>query len=271
VVWSPRTNIALYGNTAPVSLLKALGVPISLGTDWLPSGSSNMLRELACVDFLNQAYFNNLFSDKEIWELATSNAAQAVGAYKPAEDKYIVGAIEVGATADLSVFDGRKQKEYRAAIAASNEDVLLVMRGGKILFGEAKVVADASTTPESCERFDLCGTKKRACIKGDAKIKEGEVTLAALAKLLPNTGNGTVYGLYTCRGETPKMEPTCTPYRSEYPNGTSATDGDGDGVPDAEDNCPKVFNPARPMDTAGQADADGDKVGDACDATPNGP
>jgi RHS repeat-associated protein len=36
------------------------------------------------------------------------------------------------------------------------------------------------------------------------------------------------------------------------------TDGDGDGVPDAADNCPAVAN-------SDQADADGDGLGDACD------
>jgi protocatechuate 3,4-dioxygenase beta subunit len=41
------------------------------------------------------------------------------------------------------------------------------------------------------------------------------------------------------------------------------TDGDGDGVPDDEDNCPGHAN-------ADQVDADGDGVGDACDADIDG-
>jgi hypothetical protein len=41
---------------------------------------------------------------------------------------------------------------------------------------------------------------------------------------------------------------------------SSQPDGDGDGVPDAEDNCPTVPNPA-------QTDTDGDGEGDACDRT----
>lgn len=40
------------------------------------------------------------------------------------------------------------------------------------------------------------------------------------------------------------------------------TDTDGDGVPDARDNCPTLAN-------ANQADADGDGVGDACDNCPS--
>jgi len=44
----------------------------------------------------------------------------------------------------------------------------------------------------------------------------------------------------------------------------ASVDGDGDGVPDADDNCPNNFNP-------GQEDADKDGIGDVCDACPYDP
>ena len=43
----------------------------------------------------------------------------------------------------------------------------------------------------------------------------------------------------------------------------AVSDRDGDGAPDATDNCPAAANPD-------QADADGDKIGDACEVLPNG-
>jgi hypothetical protein len=45
---------------------------------------------------------------------------------------------------------------------------------------------------------------------------------------------------------------------------TEFTDDDADGVDDGADNCPGVANP-------GQADNDGDGLGNACDPTPDGP
>ncbi len=44
----------------------------------------------------------------------------------------------------------------------------------------------------------------------------------------------------------------------------TVTDNDDDGVPNADDNCPAIQNPA-------QVDTDGDGRGNACDLTPTGP
>ena len=248
VIWSPRSNIDLYGNTAPVTELKTAGVTIALGTDWLPSGSMNELRELQCADSLNEKYFAKTFTDRELWEMATKNGAMAVGFASE------IGAIVVGMQADLAMYDASSSKEYRAVIDAGVEQVQLVMRGGKLLYGDASIL---DATAAGCGALDVCGVAKVACVDGTG------VSLADA-----QAGAASSYPLFFCKGTTPKNEPSCVPYRDTYKLGTSATDRDGDGIDDGADDCKEIFNPARPMDGTAQADVDSDGVGDACDTTP---
>jgi hypothetical protein len=58
---------------------------------------------------------------------------------------------------------------------------------------------------------------------------------------------------------TPTPSPSATASPTPTATPTQLPDDDGDGIPDAHDNCPSVFNPA-------QSDADGNGAGDACDA-----
>src|SRR5262249_11794643 len=77
VIWSPRSNVRLYGDTAQITEAARLGTLIALGTDWLPSGSMNVLRELKCADSLNGTYYGGFFSDEQLWLMVTSDAATA--------------------------------------------------------------------------------------------------------------------------------------------------------------------------------------------------
>lgn len=263
LVWSPRSNIDLYGNTAPVVLYENLGVQIALGTDWLPSGSMNMARELHCADDLNQKYFGKKFTDKQLWQMVTVNAAYAIGAQN------VVGALKKGYAADIAIFDGRgKKNPYRAVIEAGAEDTVLVLRGGQALYGDAALAGDEGAGGGAdCEDIDVCTVKKKACVKRDL----GNKTLADI-----QAAASKVYPLFFCKSATPTNEPSCAPMRgatASAPNaskydGIKSGDKDGDGVEDGEDNCPTVFNPIRPMDGNAQADSDSDGIGDACDKCP---
>jgi hypothetical protein len=248
LIWSPRSNVALYGNTASITEYKNAGVPIAMGTDWLASGSMNMLRELACADSLNEKYFNKALSDEDLWNAATHNGAAASGFAGQ------IGDLTVGAMGDIAVFDSASGADYRAVIAGGVEDVRLVLRGGVPLYGDANIVTAIN---KSCDMLDVCKQTKAVCVDTPG------VTFATVQAAATSS-----YPLFFCKDTTPTTEPSCVPYRDTYPMGTSATDRDGDGVADSTDDCPDVFNPARPLDGTAQADTDMDGAGDACDKAP---
>lgn len=269
VVWSPRSNVDLYGNTAQAVMLDLAGVNLSLGTDWVPSGSMNMLRELRCADSWNQTYFDKHFTDADLWRMATVNGAFAVGA------SHAIGMLKTGYLADVAIFDGKTRKDFRAILDGGVEDVALVLRGGRAMYGDDALVKNAAFGDAStCESFPeaVCGKAKAVCVdlRVSAKPTLADILAAGRAH----------YPTYFCRDEVPESEPSCLPSRSggESVNGSSAyagitsdADKDGDGFVDASDNCPLVFNPVRPMDHGQQADADKDGIGDACDECPDDP
>jgi hypothetical protein len=297
VIWSPRSNISLYGNTAPVSMLKNQGVLISLSTDWTPTGSASLGRELACATTLDDRYFGNAFTPRELWLMVTYNPAKALNV----ADR--IGSLQPGLFADIAIYDGRgKRNPYEAIIGANARDTVLVLRrsampfpfvtgpgyvGSIPLYGDAQLLASFppsaheqyapafGITGPLCEQIVVCGVVKSVCplretwwytFLNDYGYEGGPLSLTSLQE-----ANSDSYPLFDC--DVPSDEPTCTPARPGEYDGSivldpAGLDRDGDGITDGVDNCPTVFNPIRPMDAGVQADSDGDGRGDPCDAYP---
>ncbi len=253
VVWSPRSNISLYGNTATITLYKTLGLNIALSSDWTPSGSMNLLRELKCAAGLNVTYFNNAFTGFELWQMVTSNAAQALHM----DGK--IGSLTVGKYGDVAVFGAPPNSGYYdAVIGADTTTTKLVMRGGVPLYGDQDIMSALDSTCEALPGTSVSGPPKAACLTREIGI-DFPILFASNRQSYP----------LTFLSQTPVNEPTCIPSRpAEYTGIPTASDPDGDGIPSAFDNCPRVFNPIRPVDNGRQADYNGDGIGDACDASP---
>lgn len=257
LIWSPRSNITLYGDTAQVTVAKKLGVQIALGTDWISTGSMNVLRELNCAAGFNDKYLNKTFTARDLWMMVTYNAA----AVTAMDD--VVGILAKDKVGDIAIFDGSKNADHAAIVSAEPKDVALVLRGGKVLYGDKDAVTGLAGTAE-CDTVDVCGVSKGVCIKGEVGKSYTDLKTAV--------GSGN-YPAFFCG--TPDKEPSCTPKRPAAVSGSTvytgeitSTDSDGDGIPDATDNCKLVFNPIRPMDGGKQVDTDGDGLGDACDPCP---
>lgn len=137
LVWSPRSNVELYGQTTDVAAARAAGVEIALAPDWSPTGSASLLAELSYAAQWNEEQLSGLFSDRELVEMATAVPAHIAGI------DHEVGAVAAALRADLVVLArgrGRGGDPYRAVTHASARDVQLVMIDGMPLYGARGVL-----------------------------------------------------------------------------------------------------------------------------------
>jgi Amidohydrolase family/Peptidase family S41 len=146
IVWSPLSNLLLYGGTADVKSAKAAEVPLALGSDWSPSGSKNLLSELKVARAWSERQ-GGIFSARELVSMVTINPARML------KWNDALGSIEVGKRADFLVIKGRAGDPYEQLLKALEDDIQLVLINGVPRFGEAKLmeaataalVSDAST------------------------------------------------------------------------------------------------------------------------------
>ncbi|XXF77942.1 amidohydrolase family protein [Myxococcaceae bacterium GXIMD 01537] len=141
MVWSPVSNLLLYGDTAKVHEARAAGVRIGLGADWSYSGSKNLLGELKVARAASEAMGLGL-SDRDLVAMATRDAA-AILKWDGA-----LGSLEPGKRADLLVLEGTSADPYAALINAREDAVRLVMIGGEARYGDATLMAGLAEDTE---------------------------------------------------------------------------------------------------------------------------
>jgi cytosine/adenosine deaminase-related metal-dependent hydrolase len=134
LVWSPRSNIELYGKTADISAALDAGVRIAIAPDWGITGSSNLLNELHYAAQWNADHLSSRLTDQQLVEMVTNVPAQIAGI----DDE--VGAIHPGLFADLLVISGDRENPYRALTQAQAGDVQLVLIGGQPIYGTPALI-----------------------------------------------------------------------------------------------------------------------------------
>jgi hypothetical protein len=135
MVWSPLSNLLLYGETARVKAARGAGVPIGLGADWSPSGSKNLLGELKVAFLYDQHALNGLFGARALVAMATCEAARIL------KWQHALGTIEATKRADLLVVEGAAGDPYDALIRAKETSIRLVVINGVARYGAPEVMA----------------------------------------------------------------------------------------------------------------------------------
>lgn len=195
IIWSPRSNLSLYGATLDVATAQALGVVVALSTDWLPSGSISMPREAACaMDYA--AAVGLALPARTLWTMMTLNGAKA------AHMDTLIGAIRPGLAADLILVAREEGADpYEAVVTAAPRDLRLVMRGGRVLSGDTDLVTRAGGGRPDCEPLEIAGAAKTICVASEIGRPYRELAdLMTQRGLWPAVFDGA-----------PPVEPPCRP------------------------------------------------------------
>ena len=147
LIWSPRSNVALYGETADIPALLRENVRIAIGTDWSVSGSYNMLEELRCADELHGSGSGGpALSSAALWQMATGNGAYALGL------EAVTGKLEAGLAADFMVFRKLSDDPFDDLLRATAQEVLATFVDGRLRSGNREGFSGA--LPDGC-RFTV--------------------------------------------------------------------------------------------------------------------
>jgi 5-methylthioadenosine/S-adenosylhomocysteine deaminase len=156
IVWSPSSNLALYGQTAPIGEVLGRDITVGLGPDWTPSGEDEMLSELRFALGYGRDEGVEALTPQRLWEMATWEGAEVVGL----DDS--IGQLAPGFHADITVFARREADPYLSVIESRASDVRLVLIDGVGFYGDLNL-RDVTARNIYCEDFDACGVAKYLC------------------------------------------------------------------------------------------------------------
>jgi cytosine/adenosine deaminase-related metal-dependent hydrolase len=135
VIWSPVSNLLLYGETLDVEKLVAAGVNVALGSDWSPSGSKHVWDEAKLARFYFEA-IGSAVSDVQVFRMVTTNAARCLGSDR-------LGRLVEGAMADFFILRSPLESDVALEVFFKTADrhVRGVFIGGVPLYGARDFLA----------------------------------------------------------------------------------------------------------------------------------
>jgi imidazolonepropionase-like amidohydrolase len=155
IVWSPLSNLLLYGATVKLKDVVESGVRFCLGCDWSPSGSKNPLFEMKVARWVAQQQGVGL-SARDLVGLVTDRAAAVVGWAGH------LGSLEAGKFADVLAIDGEAGDPYEHLINARERQVQLVTVHGLARYGDASLMQTLAPGPAGqMESVTIDGAAKR--------------------------------------------------------------------------------------------------------------
>jgi 5-methylthioadenosine/S-adenosylhomocysteine deaminase len=132
MIWSPLSNMLLYGQTADIASAVKNKLLIGIGSDWSPSGSKNLFGELKVARIVSKQL--GIMEDADVLALGTINPAKIL------KWENELGSIEKGKRADLLVLQGNTGDVYQTFFNRSETAISLLIINGTPRYGYAELM-----------------------------------------------------------------------------------------------------------------------------------
>jgi cytosine/adenosine deaminase-related metal-dependent hydrolase len=157
LIWSPRSNFELYGQTTDVESAKAAQVTMALAPDWSPTGSSGVLDELRYAyrwnANRNADRTRPVFTNAEFLQMVTTNPARMAAI----SDK--IGNLAPGLAADLIVLPRQGTDPLQALVGSKPAGIQLAVVGGRAVLGDPDLMRQLHSGQE-LEIITVCNQRK---------------------------------------------------------------------------------------------------------------
>ncbi len=146
IVWSPRSNLALYGDTIDLPHLIENGARVALSTDWSYSGSYNLLESFKCAKHVDRERWGNELSAMDLSLMVTRYPAYALNLERN------IGEIKAGFAADLVMVRARSDDGYADLVESKVSDIVASIVDGKLVSGHRDAF-ESNDLPDNCSNF----------------------------------------------------------------------------------------------------------------------
>lgn len=152
LIWSPRSNVALYGETADVRSALRAGVTVVVGPDWALTGSATLLGEIQWAHKYSQQALGGAISPRALFDMASSSAARVAGSAAH------IGELADGRQADFFVVSGMDYQPFEALMTISPRQISLVVVNGIPIVGTPEYVKKLGVS--DVEPLSVCGSAR---------------------------------------------------------------------------------------------------------------
>lgn len=141
LVWSPQSNLRLYGSTTLAAKALELGIPMAIGADWQPSGSPSLLAELKVARRALEVQ-GLAVGPQRLVGMVTADAARI------ADLDAHIGTLAAGRMADILVLERHVEDPWLNVVEASPAWVRLVTIGGDLAYGDDALISQLADTSQ---------------------------------------------------------------------------------------------------------------------------